>query len=181
VEEIVKPTCRSARTTIAATLLGLTLLLSRPSAAQAIPTPEQLYQRQKKSVALGVTLEAICPIAGIGAFYAGDNDKGTLLAILSGVTGGAAAGAALYILHLDHESPSGVDHVFSDVESGAAWTVLVVGGLVYLLTRISGLSYAPDAVAAFNLDLQQRIGVPPAEPLVPFHAQAAGATLIWRF
>jgi hypothetical protein len=57
----------------------------------------------------------------------------------------------------------------------------VVGGVIYLLTRISGLSFAPDAVTAFNLDLQQRLGVPPTEPLVPFHAQATGATLVWRF
>lgn len=164
----------------AATLLGL-LLAARPVLAQAIPTPEELYQKQKKSVALGVTLEAICPIAGVGAFYAGDTDKGTFLAILSGLTGGAAVGAALYLIHLSHENAGGVDRVVNDAETGGAWTVLVVGGIVYLLARASGLSYAPDAVTAFNTDLQQRIGVPPPEPLVPFHAQATGATLVWRF
>jgi hypothetical protein len=166
--------------TFAATLLGL-LLAAQPVLAQAIPTPEALYQKQKKSVALGVTLEAICPIAGIGAFYAGDSDKGTFLAILSGLTGGAAVGAAFYLIHLSHENAGGVDRVVNDAETGAAWTVLVVGGVVYLLARASGLSYAPDAVTAFNTDLQQRIGVPPPEPLVPFHAQVTGATLVWRF
>jgi hypothetical protein len=164
----------------AATLLGL-LLAARPVLAQAIPTPEALYQKQKKSVALGVTLEAICPIAGVGAFYAGDSDKGTFLAILSGLTGGAAVGAAFYLIHLSHENAGGVDRAINDAETGVAWTVLVVGGVVYLLARASGLSYAPDAVEAFNTQLQQRIGVPPPEPLVPFHAQVTGATLVWRF
>jgi hypothetical protein len=164
----------------AAALLGL-LLVARPSFADGIPTAEALYQQQKKSVALAVTLEAICPIAGIGGFYAGEDDKATVLAIVSTVSGGAAAGAALYLIHLSHENPSGVSHVFSDVETGGAWTVLVVGGIVYLLTRISGLSLAPDAVTAFNLDLQQRLGVPATDLHVPFHAQATGATLVWRF
>jgi hypothetical protein len=166
--------------TFAATLLCL-LLAARPSHADGIPTAEALYQRQKKSVALAVTLEALCPIAGAGAFYAGDDDKGLFLAIVSGVSGGAAVGSLFYLIHLDHQNPSGVDHVFSDVESGAAWTVLVVGGVFYVLMRISGLSLAPDAVTAFNLDLQQRLGVPPTEPLVPFHAQVTGASLLWRF
>jgi hypothetical protein len=53
--------------TFAATLLGL-LLVSRPSLADGIPTPEALYQQQKKRVALAVTLEALCPIAGAGPF-----------------------------------------------------------------------------------------------------------------
>jgi hypothetical protein len=115
------------------------------------------------------------------ASHAGDDDKATLLAIISAVSGGAAVGSALWLIHLSHGSPGGVDRAFNDVETGSAWTGLVVGGVVYLLTRISGLSYAPDAVTAFNLDLQQRLGVPPTEPLVPFHAQVTGATLIWRF
>jgi hypothetical protein len=166
--------------TFAAALLCL-LLAARPARADGIPTPEALYQQQKKSVALAVTLEALCPIAGAGAFYADQGDKATVLALMSGLSGGAAVGSLLYLIHLSHQNPSGVDHVFSDVESGTAWTVLVVGGVIYLLTRISGLSFAPDAVAGFNLDLQQRLGVPPTEPLVPFHAQATGATLIWRF
>jgi phage shock protein PspC (stress-responsive transcriptional regulator) len=165
---------------IIVTLLCL-LFVSRPALAERIPTREALYQQQKKSVVVGVTLEAICPIAGIGAFYAGESDKATVLAILSTVSAGAAVGSALYLVHLSHQSPSGAERVLSDAESGTAWTVLVVGGVIYLLTRISGLSLAPDAVASFNADLQQRLGVPPAGPLVPFHAQATGLSLVWRF
>jgi hypothetical protein len=166
--------------TFAATFICL-LLLARQSIAQGIPTPETLYQQQKKSVALAVTLEALCPIAGAGALYAGEDDKATLLAIISTVSAGAAVGSLLYLIHLDHQRPTGVDHVVNDFESGSAWTGLVAGGLIYLLTRISGLSFAPDAVGAFNTDLSQRLGVSPAEPLVPFHAQVTGASLIWRF
>jgi hypothetical protein len=162
------------------TLLCL-LLVPRPSFAEGLPTPRAQYEQQKKSVGLGLTLEALCPIAGAGAFYAGDSDKGTLLAVLSTVSGGAAVGSAFYLVHLSHQSPGGVEHVLSDVESGAAWTVLVVGGIIYLVTRISGLSLAPDAVALFNVDLLQRLGVPPAEHPLPFHAQATGLSLSWRF
>jgi hypothetical protein len=165
---------------LAGTLLGL-LLISRPSFADGIPTAEALYQQQKKSVALGVTLEAICPIAGVGAFYAGENDKGAVLAVASTLSGGVTAGAIFFLVHLNNQHPGEVGQVFSDAESGATWAVLVVSGVIYLLTRVSGLSFAPDAVTAFNLDLQQRLGVPPTEPVVPFHAQTTGASLVWRF
>ena len=166
---------------LSVTLLGLLLASRAAFAQQGIPSPEVLYQQQKKSVALAVTLEAICPIAGVGAFYAGESDKATVLAILSTVSAGATVGSAFYLVHLSHQSTSGAEQVFSDVESGTAWTVLVVGGVIYLLTRISGLSLAPDAVASFNADLQQRLGVPPAEPVVPLHARATGLSLVWRF
>ncbi len=166
-------------------ILTLTLfclvLASSPSFADGNPTPRALYQQQKKSVALALTLEALCPIAGAGAFYAGDSDKATVLAVVSAASAGAAVGSAFYLVYLSHQRPSGVEHVLSDVESGTAWTVLVVGGVTYLLTRVSGLSLAPDAVGAFNVDLQQRLGVPPSEPLVPFHARATGLSLVWRF
>ncbi len=166
--------------TLGAALLCL-LLVARTSLADGIPSAAEAYQQQKKSVALAVTLEAICPIAGVGAFYAGEDDKGTVLALVSGLSGGVAVGSLLFLIHESHQNPSGVDHVFSDVETGTAWTVLVVGGIIYLVTRISGPSFAPDAVSAFNLDLQQRLGVPGTEPLVPFHAQVTGASLTWRF
>jgi hypothetical protein len=164
----------------AATLLGL-LLVSGPARADSVPTRETLYRQQKKSVALAVTLEALCPIAGAGAFYAGDSDRATVLAVLSTVSGGAAVGSLFWLIHLDHQRPGGVDRIWSDVQSGTAWTVLVVGGAIYLLTRVSGLSFAPDAVAAFNIDLQQRLGVPSTDPVIRFRAQATGASLIWRF
>jgi hypothetical protein len=163
-----------------ATLLCL-LSISSSSFAEGIATPTTLYQQQKKSVGLALTLEALCPIAGAGAFYAGDSDKATVLAILSAASAGAAVGSAFYLIHLSHQNPSGVEHVLSDVESGTAWTVLVAGGLIYLVTRISGLSLAPDAVTAFNANLQQQLGVPPSEPAVPIHAQVTGLSLTWRF
>lgn len=165
---------------LAATMLCL-LFASRPSWAEGGAQSEALYQRQKKSMALAVTLEAVCPMAGAGALYAGETEKGTLLAILSTVSAGAAVGSAFYLVHLSHQHPTGFDHFLSDVESGTAWTVLVVGGIVYLVTRISGLSLAPDAVTSFNVDLQQRLGVPASGPQVPFRAQVTGASLIWRF
>jgi hypothetical protein len=165
---------------LAAALLGL-LLVARPSFAEELATPGMLYQRQKKSAAVAVTLEALCPIAGAGALYAGESDKATVLAVLSTVSAGAALGSALYLLHLSHQNPSGVEHVLSEVESGTAWTVLVVGAGVYLLTRVSGLSFAPDAVTSFNVELQQRLGVSLTGPMVPLHAEATGLSLIWRF
>ena len=157
------------------------LLASQQSFAEGDSTPQALYQSQKKSVALALALEALCPVAGAGAFYSGDNDKATVLAVVSAVSAGAAVGSAFYLVHLSHQSPSGVEHVLSDLEGGTAWTVLVVGGVIYLLTRISGLSLAPDAATSFNVDLQQRLGVRPTEPLLPSHARATGASLIWRF
>lgn len=155
--------------------------VSSTSFAERNPTPEALYQRQKKSAALALTLEALCPIAGAGVFYAGDGEKATVLAISSVVSAGAAVGAAFYLVHLSHQSPSGVERVVSDVLRGTAWTVLGVGGVFYLLTRISGLSLAPEAVAGFNADLEQRLGVPPGESSVPIHARAKGLSLTWRF
>ena len=163
-----------------ATLLCLLLISSR-AFAEGGPTPAALYQQQRKSVALAVTLEALCPIAGMGGFYAGASDQATVLAILSAASAGAAVGSAFYLIHLSHQHPSGAERVLSDLESGTAWTVLVAGGLLYLVTRISGLSLAPDAVTIFNANLQQQLGVPPSEPPVPIHAQVTGLSLAWRF
>jgi hypothetical protein len=162
--------------------LLVTVAAARPCFADDTAARQALYQQQKKSVALAVTLEAICPIAGVGAFYAGDSDRGTLLAILSTASAGAAVGSLFWLLHLDNENPGGsAGRIFTDFESGTAWTGLVAGGAIYLLTRVSGLSLAPDAVGTFNADLHQRLGVPTPEPL-RFRSQAtATAALIWRF
>jgi hypothetical protein len=165
---------------LTATLLGL-LCLPRPARAQAPASPEARYQDQKKSLALAMTLEGVCPIAGAGALYAGDGDRAGVLAILSAAGAGAAVGSAFYLIHLSHQNPTGAGRVLHDVESVSAWTGLVGGAALYLLTRISGLAFAPDAVTAFNVDLQQRLGVPPSGPAVPFHAQAMGLSLTWRF
>jgi len=158
------------------------LVGARAALAQGVgPTPEALYQQQKKSVALAVTLEALCPIAGAGALYAGDGDKGTLLAILSTASAGAAVGSLFWLIHLDGQHPGGAGRVFADMQSGVAWTGLVAGGAVYLLTRISGLSLAPDAVGTFNVDLRQRLGAASPEPTTRFRSQVTGVTLTWRF
>jgi len=162
-------------------LLGL-LCFSRPSLADASPSPEAQYQQQKKSVPLAVMLEVLCPIAGAGAFYAGASEQATVLAGFSAVNAGVAVGSAFYLIHLSHQHPSGASRVLYDIESASAWTGLVVGGVIYLLTRISGLSLAPDAVTSFNVGLQQRLGVPPADPQLPaFRAQVTGVSLVWRF
>ncbi len=166
---------------MSAAVLLLAICLSRSAFAEAPPSPEVQFQHQKKSVVLAVTLEVLCPIAGAGAFYAGEGDRATALAVLSAISAGATVGSVFYLIHLSHQSPSGAGRVFHDVESGTAWTGLVVGGALYLLTRVSGLSLAPDAVTSFNADLQQRLGLPPNGPPVPFRAQANGLSLTWHF
>jgi hypothetical protein len=167
-------------------LLGL----SASARAQTAPAPgaqtapfsaAQRYEAQKKSTALAVTLEALSPIAGVGAFYAQDTDRGTLLAILSAVAAGAGVGSAFWLVHLDGQHPTGGDRVYQDVEQGMAISVLATAAVVYVVARISGLVLAPEATAAFNEDLRQRLGVPPAEPLVPSHALAPGLMLTVRF
>ena len=159
----------------------LLMLVWRPGYAQTAPTSTQKqYERQKKSPALAVTLEALCPIAGAGGFYAGETDKATFLAILSAVAAGAGVGSVFWLIHLDHEHPSGASRAAVEVEQGAAISVLVTAVVFYLLARASGLALAPEATASFNLDLQQRLGVSP-EGSVPFHALAPGPALIVHF
>jgi hypothetical protein len=142
---------------------------------------EQQYQHQKKSTALAVTLEAICPVAGIGAFYAGDSDKATALTILSAVAAGAGVGSALELIHLSGRHPSGGDRVLFDFEQGGAWTVLVIAGVVYVLTRVSGLALAPEATAAFNFNLREQLRLPSEAWAPPIHALAPGPTLTLHF
>jgi hypothetical protein len=40
---------------------------------------------------------------------------------------------------------------------------------------------APEATAIFNDNLRQGLGLPPPEPVVPFHALAPGPMLTVRF
>jgi hypothetical protein len=167
------------RTLVTLVLLGLS---ASAQAQSAPPSAAQRYEAQKKSTALAVTLEALSPIAGVGALYADDSDRGTLLAIVSAVAAGAGVGSAFWLIHLDREPPAtGVDRAFRDVEQGAAFSVLATAAVVYVVARISGLVLAPEATAGFNEDLRRRLGVPPAEPVVPFHALAPGPTLTVRF
>ena len=151
--------------------------------AQTAPAPvfEQTYAAQKKSVALAVTLEALSPIAGMGAFYAHDTDRATVLAIVSVVAAGAGVGSAFWLIHLDGQHPTGFDHVFQDSEQGTAITVLATAAIVYLVARISGLALASEATANFNDNLRQDLGQPAPDPVVPFHALAPGPMFKIRF
>lgn len=142
---------------------------------------ERQYQQQKKLGALAVTVEALCPVAGAGALYAGDSDRGLALLILSTVAAGAAVGSAFELVHLSGQHPTGGDRVIFDVEQGAAWTVLVVAGVVYVASRISGLMLATEATESFNFTLRQRLGLPSETWTIPFHALAPGPMLSLHF
>ena len=43
------------------------------------------------------------------------------------------------------------------------------------------LVLAPEATEAFNENLRQGLGVPPPEPVIPFHALAPGPMVSVRF
>ena len=165
-------------------LLTLVCLLALTSRARAqAPSPsEQQYEHQKKSLALAMTLEAICPIAGASALYiGGDGDRATFLAVLSGVSGVAGTAAGFWLVDLDGKHASGFDRAVQDVEQGTAITVLVVAGVVYIISRISGLQLAAEATATHNEQLRERLGAPPPEPVIPSHALAPGPILTFRF
>lgn len=155
--------------------------IARAQTAPAGVSAEQSYAAQKKSVALAVTLEALSPIAGMGAFYAHDTDRATLLAVISVVAAGAGVGSAFWLIHLDGQHPMGFDRVFQDSEQGTAITVLATAAIVYLVARISGLALASEATAAFNDNLRQDLGVTAPEPVDPFHALAPGPMFTLRF
>lgn|GEM_PF-2092515 len=158
------------------------LALAGIARAQTTPGPAApTYQAERKSVALAVTLEALSPIAGMGAFYAHDSDRATVLAIVSVVAAGAGVGSAFWLIHLEGQHPTGVDRLFQDTEQGTAITVLATAAIVYLVSRISGLVMASEATAAFNDNLGQDPGLPPPEPVVPFHALAPGPMFTLRF
>ncbi|HEY6476243.1 MAG TPA: hypothetical protein VI456_06640 [Polyangia bacterium] len=158
------------------------LALSARAQAQTAPAPTaaERYEAQKKSPALAVTLEALSPIAGIGAFYAHDTDKGWFLAVASTVAAGAGVGAAFWLVHLSHQQESGFNRTVQDTEQAAAISVLATAAVVYLVARISGLALASEATEAFNENLGNGLGVP-SEPVVPFHALAPGPMLRLRF
>jgi hypothetical protein len=153
----------------AALLVGLTVGSARaeaepvaPVTPLASPSPAELrYARERKSLGLALTLEALSPIAGAGSLYAGtEGDKAAFLAVLSALAAGAAVGGVFWLVHLDGESASGVSRAALDLEQGGAISMLVTAGLVYVLARASGLSLASDATDAFNRDLQRRLAVP---------------------
>jgi hypothetical protein len=159
-------------------------LLALASVAEAQTRPAaaaQTYAAQKKSVALAVTLEALSPIAGMGAFYAHDRDRATVLAIVSALAAGAGVGSAFWLIHLDGQHSTGADRVFQDAEQGTAITILATAAIAYVVARISGLTLAPEATADFNDNLRAGLGLPPPEPVVPFHALAPGPIFTARF
>ncbi|HEY4188298.1 MAG TPA: hypothetical protein VGP07_24705, partial [Polyangia bacterium] len=138
------------------------------------------YAAQQKSAALAVTLEALSPIAGAGAFYAHDADRGLTLAITSALAAGAGVGSAFWLVHLSHQQESGFDRTVQDFEQGTAISLLATAAIVYVVARVSGLVLAPEATDAFNDKLRGDLGVPP-EPVVPYHALGPGPTLGLRF
>ncbi len=161
----------------------LLLCLTGAGTARAAPAPgaQERFDRDKKNVGLAITLEALSPIAGAGCFYAGESDKATALAVLSVVAIGGGVGGAFWLLHLEGEHDSGVGGVALNLEESAAISLLVAAGVTYVIARISGLSLAPDATRAFNEDLRQRVGLPPAEPTIPFHAALPLGGATFRF
>ena len=159
--------------------MTLACLLGMVSTAQA-QTAAQTYEAQRKSVGLAVTLEALSPIAGAGAFYAHDSDRGLTLAITSTLAAGAGVASALWLVHLDRQRASGFDGTIRDAEQGTAISVLVTAGIVYLVARVSGLALAPEATDAYNQRLRETLGVPP-QPIVPPQALAPGTFVVARF
>lgn len=158
-----------------ALLITLTAASARAQSMPATPTttlgPGQLnvpsdaarqqYNREKKSPALAVTLETLCPIAGAGPLYVGrDGDRAGFLAVLSGVSGGVAAGSLLWLLHLNDQHTSGASRVENDFYQGTAVTLLITSGIVYLLARASGISLAAQSADLHNEELRQRLAAP---------------------
>ena len=163
---------------------GLTLLLlmaAGTARAEAPPGAQEKFDQEKKSVGLAITLEAISPIAGMGCFYGGESDKATVLALVSTGAIGAGVGGAVWFVHLRSENSTGFAGVTRHLEEGTAISLLVAAGVTYVITRISGLSLAPDATRAYNEDLRQRVGLPASEPTVPFHAWATVPSMSFTF
>jgi hypothetical protein len=151
---------------------------ARAQTAQA--TAEQAYAAQKKSVALAVTLEALSPIAGLGALYAHDADRGLTLSLTSALAAGAGVGSAFWLIHLSHQQESGWNRTVQDFEQGTAVSLLATAAIVYLVARVSGLALAPEATDTFNDKLRAGLGLP-AEPVLPVHALVPGPMLGGRF
>lgn len=131
----------------------------QPTAPNA--AARQQYDREKKSAGLALTLETLCPIAGAGPLYVGrDGDRAGFLAVLSGLSGAAAAGSVLWLLHLNGEHTSGASRLENDAYQGAAITLLIGSGIVYLLARASGISLASQSADLYNEELRQRLSAP---------------------
>ena len=132
-----------------------------PQTQAPSPAAVKLYEHDMKSPGLAVTLETLCPIAGAGPLYVGrDGDRAGFLAVLSGISGGAALGSVFWLLHLNNEHPSGASRVENDFYQGTAITLLVTSGIVYMLARASGISLASESANAHNDELRLRLSAP---------------------
>lgn len=149
------------------------LLLEMTSSARA-QSAAQTYEAQRKSVGLAITLEALSPIAGTGALYAHDSERGLTLAITSALAAGAGVASAFWLVHLDGQHESGLDRTIQDAEQGTAISLLVTAGIVYLVARVSGLVLAPEATEAYDQRLRDSLGIAP-EPFASTPRFAPGA------
>jgi hypothetical protein len=145
-------------------LVALAYLLGMAAPARA-ETAAETYEAQRKSVGLAITFEALSPIAGAGAFYAHDSDRGLALAITSALAGGAGVASAFWLVHLDRQQASGFDRTIRDAQQGTAISLLVTAGIVYVVARVSGLVLAPEATHAYDQRLRETLGVPPEPAL----------------
>lgn len=135
------------------------VLAAPPSQPTITPAEAQArYEHERKSPGLALTLEAVSPIAGMGTYYTGtETDKATFLAITTTIAAAAGVGGVFWLIHLDREHPSGGERALVDFEQATAISLLVTSGLVYLLSRASGLSLASQATDSYNEELQRRL------------------------
>ena len=132
-------------------------LAGRARAETAHPgqTPSRPTARRRRASALAVTLEALSPIAGIGAFYAHDTDRGLTLAIISTVAAGPAWGRRSGSSISATSRRRGGTALVQDAEQGTAISILATAAIVYVVARVSGLVLAPEATDAFNDQLRR--------------------------
>lgn len=162
--------------------IALVLVAMAGQARADVPAgAAERYDHEKKSVGLAIALEAISPIAGMGCFYGGTSDQATVLALVSVGAIGAGVGGAFWLIYVDNQHASGAGGIALSAEQGAAISLLVAAGVTYIIARISGLSLAPDATRTFNEELRQRVGLPPSEPTIPFHAWAPLPGVAFQF
>jgi hypothetical protein len=145
------------------TVLVAACLLALCARAQAQTPPGAAgarYEAQRKSPALAVTLEALSPIAGMGAFYAHDTDRAWMLALVSAGAAGAGTGAVFWLVYLGNNPVPSTAGTYSDarfihnIEQGGAIALLTTAALVYVVARVSGVVLASEATDAFNETLR---------------------------
>jgi hypothetical protein len=127
----------------------------------------------------------MAPIPAIGDSASRVTARGTLFFCAayrcSVSAAGAGVGSALWLIHLSHQQESGFNRTVQDFEQGTALSILATAAVVYVVARISGLALAPEATDDYNDQLRRGLGLPPPEPVVPFHALAPGPMLSVAF